>query len=637
MVLAQHNKDYVLPNKIPSLLKKSDRWVVWKKGPLQKDGKFAKIPISIKTGKPANANDPNNWNSFEDAYTAYQSKKGNGVGIALTSKPIVDNLYLVAIDIDRCERDFKESKAIRKDLGIYAEISPSLNGVRMFGLSDKQIKGGNDGNNHEMYSSNRFMTVTGLGGKGEVIDATDQLLSLEKRWFPKKKVSMREIDQVTQNLLNSTRPETAENIDHVKEQLSHISADCTYEMWRDIVWSVLSTRWDSAESMVRDWSMTAPDRYEENAFDSIAASFDPSRGISLGTLHHHACEAGWQPLTTVNKVNTLNSSKRFHLLTVAELRGRPRPEWRIRDVLPSSGLSALFGPSGSGKTFLALDMACTIATSQPHWFGHKVMHSPVVYVALEGEGGISDRISAWEKERSSALDTAPIHFLLGSFHLLKTDQVNVLIQEINSTVSTTPVIFIDTLNQSAPGMDENGSADMSAAIGNAKRISNETNGGVVLVHHSGKDVSRGMRGHSSLPAAMDSIIEVKSQKAGRSWSLSKSKEGESGVQHDFDLSPHAVGKHDDGGTVTSCAVKPAMRVPVPKKAGPKGKNQNVVYNTLKKVESEYPDGVPFAKAIELSIEHIEGNTKPAAAKTAINAMVENGTLLLTDNGGVSCS
>ena len=47
--------------------------------------------------------------------------------------------------------------------------------------------------------------------------------------------------------------------------------------------------------------------------------------------------------------------QRFRLLTPADLASLPPIEWRVRGVLPKTGIAALFGPSGSGKSFLALD------------------------------------------------------------------------------------------------------------------------------------------------------------------------------------------------------------------------------------------------------------------------------------------
>ena len=70
------------------------------------------------------------------------------------------------------------------------------------------------------------------------------------------------------------------------------------------------------------------------------------------------------------------------------------------------------------------------------------------------------------------------------------------------------LVVIDTLARALAGGNENAPEDMGALIGNAKRIQEATGAAVLFVHHSGKDTSRGSRGHSSLKGAADLEIEV---------------------------------------------------------------------------------------------------------------------------------
>ena len=82
---------------------------------------------------------------------------------------------------------------------------------------------------------------------------------------------------------------------------------------------------------------------------------------------------------------------------------------------------------------------------------------------------------------------------------------------------------IDTLNQAAPGMDENSSEAMGEAIAAIKSIQAELGGLAMLVHHTGKDAARGLRGHSSLHAALDAAIEVRRDDGRREWKKYKTK------------------------------------------------------------------------------------------------------------------
>lgn len=91
------------------------------------------------------------------------------------------------------------------------------------------------------------------------------------------------------------RQETPRQVAIIKSALDHISADCSYEIWRNIVWATLSTGWNCAESLAQSWSQTAPDRYDEDAFWLVANSYMPNHAnpISVGTLYYHARKGGW--------------------------------------------------------------------------------------------------------------------------------------------------------------------------------------------------------------------------------------------------------------------------------------------------------------------------------------------------------
>jgi len=96
-------------------------------------------------------------------------------------------------------------------------------------------------------------------------------------------------------LAHYLRPETPREVATIKAALSHISADCEYEKWRNVVWAILSTGWLCAEDMALDWSKTAPERFEEDAFWLVANSYIPSHSsqISVGTVYHYARLGGW--------------------------------------------------------------------------------------------------------------------------------------------------------------------------------------------------------------------------------------------------------------------------------------------------------------------------------------------------------
>lgn len=90
-------------------------------------------------------------------------------------------------------------------------------------------------------------------------------------------------------------PETPREVARVKAMLSHISADCAYDMYRDVVWAILSTEWVCAVDIAKEWCETAPELFNETSFWSVVNSYssDVPKPITLGTLHHLARAGGW--------------------------------------------------------------------------------------------------------------------------------------------------------------------------------------------------------------------------------------------------------------------------------------------------------------------------------------------------------
>lgn len=139
---------------IPTQLTKSDRWLRWK--PIKRNGTTTKMPITL-TGQPASSSDPETWSSWNDAKN---SALGAGLGYVLGDG-------VGCIDLDKCY-DGKsltpEAQAfIEQHPNSYIEISPSGNGLHIWGLRDEQpgTRRVIDGLHIETYSAGRYITVTG--------------------------------------------------------------------------------------------------------------------------------------------------------------------------------------------------------------------------------------------------------------------------------------------------------------------------------------------------------------------------------------------------------------------------------------------------------------------------------------------
>ena len=280
----------------------------------------------------------------------------------------------------------------------------------------------------------------------------------------------------------------------------------------------------------------------------------------------------------------------------------------MRGVLPAVGLAALYGPSASGKSFLAFDMAASIAEGC-QWFDCRVEAAPVVYAALEGEAGFKLRAQAWETSRGRALPDG-LRMMLQPFKL--TDGQDVL--DLAAVVPAGAVVVLDTLNRAAPTADENSSRDMGEILEAAKLLQTLTRGLVVLVHHTGKNAAAGLRGHSSLFAAMDAAIEVSREGDRREWKVAKSKDGIDGEACPFKLAVEVLGTESTGEAITSCVVVRDTAVEDVRTVKlPQGGNQRVILDALRPMFKDGQTGKPGAPPLRPCIE-LEAAVSAGAAK-----------------------
>lgn len=189
-------------------------------------------------------------------------------------------------------------------------------------------------------------------------------------------------------------------------------------------------------------------------------------------------------------------------------------EYLIEGLLEVSAVLCLYGPSNVGKTFVMLDMALHVASGRP-WNGRDTKKGAVVYVAAEGTRGIHKRIASWEKHHGVDMRDVWFSSRPSPIDLLSEDgDTDSFIKAVNEEATSwgdgvkPSLIVIDTLSRALAGGDENSSVDMGAFIKHIDKIKSATGAHIAIVHHSGKDVARGMRGWSGMRAAIDTEMEV---------------------------------------------------------------------------------------------------------------------------------
>lgn len=235
----------------------------------------------------------------------------------------------------------------------------------------------------------------------------------------------------------------------------------------------------------------------------------------------------------------------------------------VEGVLIEEAMSVVYGPSNCGKTFFATDLGMHIACGWP-WRGREVEQGGVLYCALEGGHGISNRIAAFRAEHALQDANVPFCIVPVSINLLDpeadrqrvVDAVNEAAAKLGIPVK---LIVIDTLARAMAGGNENAPDDMGALVSSVSFIQQAVKSHVMLIHHSGKDQAQGARGHSSLRAATDTEIEIgrENKDAPSIARVTKQRELEIDGTFAFTLKVIELGTNKRGKAVTSCIVVPS--------------------------------------------------------------------------------
>jgi len=244
------------------------------------------------------------------------------------------------------------------------------------------------------------------------------------------------------------------------------------------------------------------------------------------------------------------SNEAFQIRSAESLALDLQRPYIVKGLLAPGDLSVVYGEPGSAKTFLALHIAYMVSMLWPV-FRKRVRGGSTLYFALEGHAGFERRVAAHIKKWARS---ASFFYVTDNIDLYSDEGDAEAVVEAAKACDA-DLIVIDTLSRCFGSGSENDSADMGWMIKAFDFIRRETGAHVMLVHHSGKDSSRGMRGHSSLLAAVDVSLEVtRDGDDTRLVHVRKVKDGTDGETFPFRLEVVDLGKDEDGDFVTSCVL-----------------------------------------------------------------------------------
>lgn len=181
-------------------------------------------------------------------------------------------------------------------------------------------------------------------------------------------------------------------------------------------------------------------------------------------------------------------------------------KWVVDDYIEADSLAQVFGDPSGGKSFVAIDLACCVATGKP-WHGHDVKQGSVFYIAGEGHNGLARRLKAWQIGNGTSLAGVPLYKSHRAAQLYDATEAAVVaesIKQLSAEANCIPsMIVIDTLARNHGG-DENSTQDMNAFIQHLDvYLRQPWKCCVMVVHHSGVADKDRSRGSTALKGALD--------------------------------------------------------------------------------------------------------------------------------------
>ncbi|WP_447216436.1 AAA family ATPase [Escherichia coli] len=264
-------------------------------------------------------------------------------------------------------------------------------------------------------------------------------------------------------------------------------------------------------------------------------------------------------------------------------------DYVVKGIIPASSLCSIYGASGSYKSFLAGSWACHVSTGR-QWGGRRVAHGAVLYVVGEGGIGVPRRVKAWEvvhgeQVKNLYLVNRPIFPAVP----LDVDEMVIAARQVErETGKPVRMIILDTLARCFGGNDENDSRDMGAFIRGCDELKRRTGATVLVVHHSGKDETKGARGSSAFRASLDAEYRIRREDAGSEAlviSCTKMKDAEELKEAAYDLRVVELFTDADGELITSLVVVDKPRPPVEleriEEAGNKTENHTALWGCIR--------------------------------------------------------
>ena len=489
---------------IPSSMQDVNKWITWNyvdKG----NKKLDKIPVNER-GLSVNPLSQSNWLSFDTAIGRFKNKLCDGLGFTFS-----DDDDFIFIDLDNCvDSDLNVAswaQEIIDCLDSYTEYSPSMTGFHIY-CYGRLPKRGNKKGNLEIYEQYRFATVTGIPYKNKQVEYRyKEIIDLHNFYFP-----LKEVKNVAQS---DSKLEDKEVIDLIRNTKQAHKFDRLYNgFWAD----EYSSQSEADIAFCRILAF-----YSENNEEQIARIWYNSglyrqkldrRDYRERTIHNSLSDDVYEPGKIQKyrheeqeregtQVKSLMTAGDFLQLDI------PPREHILSGWLLEQTITFVSAPRGVGKTNFLWGIINAVAKGNDfgHWkgMGYKclILDSELPDIEIQ-ERAISHNLS-WDNVyiKSVTYDEDRKNYP----GLLLNEDYRQLIKDLCIKYDI-KLLLLDNKSTLSSGVDENSSQEWSA-VGDWLLDLRGYGLSILIAAHTGKDESRGTRGHSNVEDALDFVIQLK--------------------------------------------------------------------------------------------------------------------------------
>jgi hypothetical protein len=607
----------------PTALRELQGWLLWRYETHPGEAKPRKVPHYVgggrRHGKQGSPEDRAKLTTFGVAREAAARQGYDGVGLAM-----LPDWGVTGLDFDYCvDASGNIPAEVMAIVGrTYCEYSPSHNGVRAFvvgNLGDhKSLKDATNDWGLEVFSSKGFLTFTGNALPiCEMLDYVDHIAPADdgvKALCAVRFGATRTSDTGALDFMETFEPPMGLREEDIRELLSDLDASTGRDDWIKIGMAIHHETGGDGFEIWDEWSS---DGYTYPGTEALQAQWDSfdrrdatGRQITLRTVKKMSndaraklglqprsfdlisraaeearIEAEGRPIDPDAFISSPDYVGKYRIFGADEFTQRPPIRWMIKGVLPRDGeLIVIYGAPGSGKSLMALDLTMALVRGEP-WRGRKVNKARVLYIAAEGAEGVAQRLKAYSQHHGVALGGLPLGIIHDAPNLMVEEDATELVKAIINAGGG-DVIVADTWAQVTPGANENSGEDMGLALKHCRSIRQATGAIVILIAHTGKDASRGIRGWSGLNGAANTTLEVirDEDSPARMLKLTKQKDGRDDLSPwGFRLEDVLIGIDADGEAINSPVVVEGDAPVMAPKGSPKpgaARKSNTWENTI---------------------------------------------------------